>query len=241
MPRLQGMERKDLLLKNAQIFISQGKSLDQFASKNVKVLVVGNPANTNCLIAQTNAPSIPKENFSALTRLDQNRARAQIASKLNIPVDSVQGVNIWGNHSATQYPNLYHGVLENYPQHGLVTPVAAAIGDQAWVEQTFIPGVQQRGAAVINARKSSSAVSAANAISDHTHDWLVGSSGKTVSMGVTTDGSYGVPKGLIYSFPVICHRGTYRIVQGLKIGAFSQKYLDATTKELQEEKSGVGL
>jgi len=227
MPRLQGMERKDLLLKNAQIFISQGKSLDQFASKNVKVLVVGNPANTNCLIAQTNAPSIPKENFSALTRLDQNRARAQIASKLNIPVDSVQGVNIWGNHSATQY--------------GLVTPVAAAIGDQAWVEQTFIPGVQQRGAAVINARKSSSAVSAANAISDHTHDWLVGSSGKTVSMGVTTDGSYGVPKGLIYSFPVICHRGTYRIVQGLKIGAFSQKYLDATTKELQEEKSGVGL
>jgi len=241
MPRLQGMERKDLLQKNAQIFKVQGKSLDTYASKNVKVLVVGNPANTNCLIAQTFAPSIPKGNFTALTRLDQNRARSQIALKLKVPVQSVQGVNIWGNHSATQYPDAYHGMVENYPAPGLSTPVSSAINDENWIQKTFIQTVQQRGAAVINARKSSSAVSAAKAISDHVRDWILGSDGKAISMGVSSDGSYGIAPGLIYSFPVICSRGTYRIVQGLKLDTFSQKALDVTTKELLEEKTAAGL
>jgi len=161
---------------------------------------------------------------------------------LNVPVQSVEGVNIWGNHSATQYPDAYHGVIENYPKAGISTPVSSAINDEGWIQKTWIPTVQQRGAAVIAARKSSSAVSAAKAISDHAHDWLLGSEGKAVSMGVSTDGSYGINAGLIYSFPVICQRGgTYQIVKGLKLDAFSQKALDATTKELLEEKTASGL
>jgi len=236
-PRKKGMERKDLLKSNADIFRVQGKSLSDYASRDVKVLVVGNPANTNSLIAQVNAPSIPKENFTALTRLDHNRARSQIALKLNVPIEDVHNVAIWGNHSSTQYPDVSSGYISNWPKPGLKHPIKSALNDEAWIEKEFIPTVQQRGAAIIQARNSSSAGSAARAIVDHMRDWLVGTRpGEWVSMGVISDGSYGAPKDIIYSFPVTCSGGKWQIVQGLNLNEFSKKRLELTANELVEER-----
>jgi len=236
-PRGPGMQRADLLSQNAAIFAGQGKALDQYASKNVKVVVVGNPANTNAMIAMTNAPSIPKQNFTALTRLDQNRAMAQIAQKTGKPVSSVKNVIIWGNHSQTQYPDVNHAFIAS---GGKKSAVRAEIKNDEYLNGEFIKLVQDRGAAIIAARKLSSAASAANATVDHMHDWLLGTpQGEVVSMAVCSDGSYGVPKGLIYSYPVTCKAGKWTIVQGLKIDAFSQKKMDITTAELVEEKKSA--
>jgi malate dehydrogenase len=234
-PRKEGMERKDLLLKNAAIFKEQGAALDKYAKKSVKVVVVGNPANTNAYLAMTNAPSIPRENFSALTRLDHNRARAQIAEKLKIPVTKVHNVIIWGNHSSTQYPDVSHGSVctESGKQS-----VREAIKDDTYLNGEFITTVQQRGAAIIKARKLSSAASAAKAIIDHMRDWIFGTpEGEFISMAVASEGSYDVPKDLIYSFPVTCKDGKYQIVKGLTIDEFSRKKLDLTANELIEEKN----
>jgi len=234
-PRKEGMERKDLLMKNAAIFKEQGAALDQYAKKTVKVLVVGNPANTNAYLAMTNAPSIPRENFSALTRLDHNRAKAQIAARLGLPIGAVHNVVIWGNHSSTQYPDVSHGYVCG--ENGNKTPIKDAIKDHAWLQGEFITIVQQRGAVIIKARKLSSAASAAKAIIDHMRDWVFGTpEGEYISMAVCSDGSYGVPKDLIYSFPVICKGGKYSIVQGLSIDDFSRSKMDLTAKELEEEK-----
>jgi malate dehydrogenase len=237
-PRGPGMERKDLLRDNGKIFEAQGKALDKYAKKTVKVCVVGNPANTNALIASLNAPSIPASNFTALTRLDQNRAEAQIAQKVGVPVDSVRNVIIWGNHSATQYPDVTHATITDFPKAGFTETVASTVCPK-WLKETFIPAVQKRGAAIIAARKLSSAASAANAVCDHIHDWLVGTKpGQVVSMGVISDGnSYGVKEGLIYSFPVTCNRGIWRIVEGYKIDDYSQEKMNLTEKELSEEKA----
>jgi malate dehydrogenase len=234
MPRKEGMERKDLLKANAAIFKEQGKALNDYAARDVKVVVVGNPANTNALLAMTSAPNLPKENFSALTRLDHNRARGQIAKRLKLTVDSVHNTIIWGNHSSTQYPDTTHAfVLHN----GAKVPVREAVKDDTWLQTEFITTVQQRGAAVIKARKLSSAASAANAIVGHMHDWVLGTStGEYVSMGVPSDGSYGVPEGIIYSFPVTCSGGKWKIVQGLDISDFSRKKMDETAAELVDEK-----
>jgi len=235
-PRREGMERKDLLARNAAIFKEQGAALNQYAKKSVKVLVVGNPANTNGFLAMHNAPSIPRENFSALTRLDHNRAKAQIAAKLGVSVERVHNVVIWGNHSSTQYPDVSHGYVEDATGHHV--PVAEAVKDQAWLQNEFITTVQQRGAVIIKARKFSSAASAANAIINHLRDWIYGTpEGEYVSMAVVSDGSYGVPKDLIYSFPVTCLNGKYTIVQGLSIDEFSRKKMDHTAAELLEEKN----
>jgi len=232
-PRRPGMERKDLLEKNADIFKAQGAMLDAHASRNVKVLVVGNPANTNCLIMQACAPSIPKENFSALTRLDHNRAKSQIARRLNVGVGSVKNVIIWGNHSSTQYPDVSHGVFE---RDGASTPILSAV-DADWVRGDFITTVQKRGAAIIEARKLSSAASAAKAITDHMRDWVNGTQeGEYVSMAVASDGSYGIAEGVFYSFPVTTSGGNYTIVQGLSVDDFSRTKMDATAKELFEER-----
>jgi len=238
-PRGPGMERKDLLTANAAIFSGQGKALNQYASKNVKVLVVGNPANTNALIAKENAPSIPAENFHAMTMLDLNRAKSMIAAKANCTVDQVQNVIIWGNHSATQYPDINHGVLTCVPVGGVKSSIRSAINDDGYLRDTFIKAVQQRGAAIIAAREKSSAASAASAALDHIRQWLSpeGSKGQYTSMGVVSDGSYGIPKGLIFSFPVISGNGSYKIVQGLKIDAFSQEKIKLTTDELLQEKA----
>jgi len=237
-PRQKGMERKDLLKKNCAIFEEQGKALDQYASRDVKVVVVGNPANTNAAIAMANAPSIPKKNFSALTRLDHNRAQSQVAKRLGVPVQNVQNVVIWGNHSSTQYPDVNLAYVEDFPAKGIKTPVRPALNDEKWVQGEFISTVQQRGAAVIQARKLSSAASAANAVLNHMQDWLQGTpSGKIVSMAVASDGSYGIPADVMYSFPVTCASGDWKIVQGLKLDEFSRKKLDATLQELQEEKT----
>ncbi|PIK34708.1 cytosolic malate dehydrogenase [Apostichopus japonicus] len=235
MPRKPGMERKDLLKANCRIFQAQGKAMDQFAKKTIKVLVVGNPANTNCLIAQRSAPSIPKENFTCLTRLDQNRAQAQIADRLGLPTNKVCDVTIWGNHSTTQYPDALHAKAEI---DGVSTPVFAAVKDDAWLTGPFIETVQKRGAAVLAARKLSSAMSAAKAICDHMRDWWFGTQGdKWVSMGVSSDGNtYGIPEGLIYSFPVCIQNKQWTIVQGLEINDFSRKKMDTSAKELAEEK-----
>jgi len=233
-PRREGMERKDLLLKNAAIFREQGAALDKFAKKSVKVVVVGNPANTNAYLAMTNAPSIPRENFSALTRLDHNRAKSQIAARLKIPVTHVHNVVIWGNHSSTQYPDVSHGYISS--DSGKQS-VRDAIKDDAYLQGDFITVVQQRGAAIIKARKLSSAASAAKAIIDHMRDWIFGTAeGEIVSMGVASDGSYEVPKDLIYSFPVTCKDGKYTIVQGLSVDEFSRKKMDLTAAELTDEK-----
>jgi len=237
-PRGPGMQRKDLLTSNAKIFEGQGKALNQWANKNVKVLVVGNPANTNCMITQMNAPNIPKENFTAMTRLDQNRAVAQIATRLKVPVKNVRNVIIWGNHSKTQYPDVNHAFVSDHPKHGVVTPVRKAINDEKWLNGEFIEVVQDRGAAIIAARKLSSAASAANAAIDHMRTWIMGTpKGEYVSMGVISDGSYGIPKGLCFSYPVSCSNGSWKICQGLKIDDFSQGKLKVTTDELLEEKS----
>src|SRR5580658_3769187 len=219
-PRGPGMERKDLLLENAKIFSAQGKALNEFASRDVRVLVVGNPANTNALIAQRNAPSLSPQQFTAMTRLDHNRALAQVSEKSGAPLAKIGKVIIWGNHSATQYPDLHHATVEG-------KPAIPAVGE-SWFKETFIPTVQQRGAAVIKARGTSSAASAGSAALDHVHDWLLGSrDGDWVSMGVPSDGSYGIPEGVIYSYPVTCKNGKYSIVQGLEIGEFSRQKMQA--------------
>uniref|UniRef100_A0A7S4MAZ8 Malate dehydrogenase n=1 Tax=Vannella robusta TaxID=1487602 RepID=A0A7S4MAZ8_9EUKA len=237
-PRREGMERKDLLEKNCAIFKQQGAALAKVASKNVKVLVVGNPANTNSLIALTSAKgAIPKENFTALTRLDHNRARNQIAKKLGVTIPQVQNVVIWGNHSSTQYPDVSYGFVTDYPNKGDRTSVADAVNDQEWLQGEFIRTVQKRGAAIIDARKLSSAGSAAQAICDHMRNWVLGTSeGEYVSMAVPSDGSYGVPEGIIYSFPVTCKDGSYTIVPNLEVSEFSKEKMVATANELQGER-----
>lgn len=231
-PRGPGMERKDLLEANAAIFSAQGKALNDNASKDIKVLVVGNPANTNSLIAQRNAPDINPRQFTAMTRLDHNRALSQIANKTGTSINDVTHMTIWGNHSATQYPDL-HGAKVN-------GQAAIDMVDQSWYEDDFIPTVQQRGAAIINARGASSAASAANAAIAHMRSWALGTAeGDWVSMGVYSDGSYGIAEGLIYSFPCVCKDGDWEIVQGLEINDFSRAKMTATEMELAEERDAV--
>jgi malate dehydrogenase len=230
-PRGPGMERKDLLEANAAIFSVQGKSLNDNASKDVKVLVVGNPANTNCLIAQRNAPDLDSRQFTAMTRLDHNRAKTQLAQKTGKHANDIAGLTIWGNHSATQYPDISHATVAGSNAMDLV--------DQAWLEGDFIPTVQQRGAAIIKARGLSSAASAANAAIDHMRDWAMGTGGDVVSMAVYSDGSYGIQEGLIYSFPCTCENGDWSIVQGLDINDFSQQKMSDTEAELKGEQEAV--
>ena len=234
MPRKQGMERADLLSANGAIFTVQGKAISDNAADDVRILVVGNPANSNALIAMNNAPDTPSERFTAMTRLDHNRAKAQLAAKAGVGVDDVSRMTIWGNHSATQYPDVFHAEVAGKPGFD------AAGGDQAWLENEFIPTVQQRGAAIIKARGLSSAASAANAAIDHMHDWVLGTpEGDWVSMAVPSDGSYGVPEGLISGFPVTCSGGRYEIVQGLDIDDFSRSRIDASVAELGDERDAV--
>jgi malate dehydrogenase len=231
-PRGPGMERKDLLLANAQIFSAQGKALNEVAKRNVKVLVVGNPANTNALIARENAKGLDPRNFTAMTRLDHNRAKAQLAAKVGAPVTAVSGVIVWGNHSATQFPDLAHAKVAK--------KAALAAVSRDWYEREFIPKVQQRGAAIIKARGASSAASAASAAIDHVRDWALGTRGKDwVSMAVASDGSYGIGEGVVYSFPVRCKGGKYQIVRGLDVDDFARAKLDATDAELRDERAGV--
>ena len=233
MPRKAGMERGDLLSANGAIFTAQGKALNDHAADDVRITVTGNPANTNALIAMSNAPDIPTERFSALTRLDHNRALSQLSAKLGAPVSDITHMTIWGNHSATQYPDLFHAKVGG-------KNAAEVVGDQDWLENTFIPTVAKRGAAIIEARGSSSAASAASATIDHTRDWLLGSpEGDWVSMAVPSDGSYGVPEGLISSFPCVCKDGKYEIVQGLEIDDFSRGKIDASVAELVDERNAV--
>lgn len=232
MPRKEGMERKDLLTANSAIFSVQGKAINDHASRNIKVLVVGNPANTNALIAQQNAPDINPRNFTAMTRLDHNRALSQLAEKLEVHTTDIHKMIIWGNHSATQYPDVHHASVKG--------AAVTALVDMAWVTDPFIPVVQQRGAAIIKARKASSAASAASAAIDHVRDWALGTAeGDWVSMGVPSDGSYGVAPGVIYSYPCVCRDGEYQIVQGLDINSFSQQRMEVTEKELREERAAV--
>ena len=232
-PRGPGMERKDLLEANGRIFGPQGRALDRVASRKVKVLVVGNPANTNCLIAMKNAPSLKPTQFTGMMRLDHNRAVSQISQKISRPVPSIRKVAVWGNHSATQYPDLFSAEADG-------RKVWPMINDQAWLEQTFIPTVQKRGAAIIEARGLSSAASAANAAIDHMRDWISGSrEGDWVTMGVPSDGSYGIPEGVIFGYPVTCRGGEYQIVKGVEVSEFSRKRIDATLKELHEERDSV--
>lgn len=229
MPRREGMERKDLLAANVKIFKEQGHALDQFAKKNVKVLVVGNPANTNAFICSHYAPSIPKRNFSAMTRLDQNRAMAQLAKKCGVSIEDVKNVIIWGNHSSTQFPDPSHATIKGKP--------ASELLDKAWCENEFMPLVQKRGAAVIAARKLSSAMSAAKAASDHMKDWFLGTEeGTWVSMAVPSDGSYGTPKDIVYSFPVTISNGEWSIVQGLTVSDFAKEKMRLTAEELLQER-----
>jgi len=231
-PRTKGMERAELLSENGKIFTVQGKALNGHAASDVKVLVVGNPANTNCLIAMNNAPDVPRERFTAMLRLDHNRAVAQLATKLAVPVSAITEMGVWGNHSPTMYPDLFHAKVNGHQ-------AAGAVDDQAWIENDYLPNVGKRGAAVIEARGASSAASAANAAIDHVHDWVAGTNGGWVSMGVPSDGSYGVPEGLISGFPCTCANGEYSIVQGLEIDAFSQAKIDATVAELVSERDTV--
>jgi len=230
-PRGPGMERKDLLEANAAIFSVQGKAINDHASRDVKVIVVGNPANTNALIAYRNAPDLDRGQFTAMTRLDHNRAMAQLANKTGKHSTDVQSMIIWGNHSATQYPDIHHCQVAGDEATSLV--------DQDWVVNDFIPTVQQRGAAIIKARGLSSAASAANAAIEHMRDWALGTNGQIVSMAIPSDGSYGIEEGLIYSFPVTCENGQYSIVQGLEINDFSRDLMDKTAAELTEERDGV--
>jgi len=235
-PRGPGMERKDLLEANGKIFAPQGQALDRVASRDVKVLVVGNPANTNCLIAMKNAKSLKPAQFTAMMRLDHNRAVSQVAQKIGKPISAVRKMAVWGNHSATQYPDLFHAEVGEMSEGKKVWPM---INDQAWLEQTFIPTVQKRGAAIIEARGLSSAASAANAAIDHIRDWVKGSrDGDWVSMGIPSDGSYGIPEGIIYGYPVTCKGGRYEIVKGIEVSEFARKRMDATLKELHEERVG---
>lgn len=238
MPRKDGMERADLLEANGGIFGPQGKAINDSASKDVKILVVGNPANTNALIAQAAAPDLDPRQFTAMMRLDHNRALTQVAQKAGVAVTEVTNMTIWGNHSATQYPNLFHTKINGQN-------AAELINDQDWLENDFIPTVQKRGAAIIKARGSSSAASAANAAIDHMHDWAMGTpDGDWVSMGIPSDGSYGVPEGIMASFPVTCADGDYSIVQGLELEDFSRGKIDASAAELVAERdtvAGLGL
>jgi malate dehydrogenase len=232
LPRKEGMERKDLIGKNAQIFSSQGKILDKVAKKSVKVVVVGNPANTNCLITMKSAPSIPRENFTCLTRLDHNRAIGQLAIRAHKSAVDVKNPIIWGNHSSTQYPDARFAHIGNVPAPNVV--------EKHWLENEFVSTIQQRGAAVIKARGASSALSAANAIIDHMHDWILGTPENVwVSMGVPADGSYGISDELIFSYPVKCSHGKYHIVTGLEIDSFSQGKIDATKNELIDERKAA--
>jgi len=232
-PRSKGMERSDLLSANGGIFKPQGEALNQHAASDIKVLVVGNPANTNCLIAQSNAPDIPRERFTAMMRLDHNRAIAQIAAKTGTQVSDITNMTIWGNHSATQYPDVFHAGVQG-------RAAAEAVDDQAWIENDFIPTVQKRGAAIIEARGASSAASAANAAIDHVRDWVLGSpDGDWVSMAIPSDGSYGIEAGVFCGHPCTCSDGTYEIVQGLEIDGFSRSRIDATVNELREEREAV--
>ncbi len=231
-PRGPGMERKDLLEANAAIFSVQGKAINKHASRDIRVLVVGNPANTNALIASSNAPDIDASNFTAMTRLDHNRAKAQLAAKTDCHVNDIQCMTIWGNHSATQYPDINHATVKGGKASDLV--------DQAWLKDKFIPVVQQRGAAIIEARGASSAASAASAAIDHMHDWALGTpKGDWVSMAIPADGSYGIEPGIIYSFPVRCSGGRYKIVTGLAIDDFSRARMDKTEAELREERAAI--
>ena len=232
-PRGPGMERKDLLEANGKIFAPQGRALDGVASRNVKVLVVGNPANTNCLIAMRNAPSLKPTQFTGMMRLDHNRAISQISQKISRPVTAIRKVAVWGNHSATQYPDLFNAEADG-------RKVWPMINDQAWLEQNFIPTVQKRGAAIIDARGLSSAASAANAAIDHMRDWISGSrEGDWVTMGVPSDGSYGIAEGVIFGYPVTCRGGQYQVVKGIELSEFSRRRIDATLKELHEERDSV--
>jgi len=232
-PRGPGMERKDLLEANGKIFAPQGKALNAVASRNVKVLVVGNPANTNALIAMKNAPDLNPAQFTAMMRLDHNRAVGQIAQKVAKPLTSIRKVTIWGNHSATQYPDLFQAEADG-------RKVWPMINDPNWLEKEFIPTVQKRGAAIIEARGLSSAASAANAAMDHVRDWVHGTrEGDWVSMGIPSDGSYGIPEGVLYGYPVTCRNGQYQIVKGIEVGDFSRARMDATLKELHEERDSI--
>ncbi len=230
-PRGPGMERKDLLLENAKIFSAQGRALDAAASRDVKVLVVGNPANTNALIARENAKGLDPRNFTAMTRLDHNRAKAQLAAKTSVHVSAVRGVIIWGNHSATQFPDLAHATVNGRPALEQVP--------EAWYRDEFIPTVQQRGAAIIKARGASSAASAASAAIDHMRDWALGTGDDWVSMAVASDGSYGIAEGVVFSYPVRCSGGRYEIVQGLDLDDFAREKIRITDNELREERDGV--
>jgi len=231
-PRGPGMERKDLLEANGAIFSPQGKALNAHAKRDVKVLVVGNPANTNALIAQQNAPDLDPKCFTAMVRLDHNRALSQLAEKTGAHTTDMRKVTIWGNHSSTQYPDIHQTTIKGKPALGQV--------DEKWYKETFIPTVQQRGAAIIKARGASSAASAASAAVDHMRDWALGTAdGDWVSMGIPSDGSYGIKPGVIYGYPVTCKGGKYSIVQGLEVNAFSRELMDATDKELREERAGV--
>lgn len=229
-PRGPGMERSELMEANAAIFSVQGKALNDHASRDVKVLVVGNPANTNCLIAQRNAPDLDPRNFTSMMRLDHNRALAQLAAKAGTPVSEIEGLAVWGNHSPTMYPDLHHTTVAGTPALDLV--------DMAWLDDEFIPTVQKRGAAIIDARGSSSAASAANAAIDHVRDWMADTGG-VISMGVLSDGSYGIAEGLFFSFPVKCAGGDWEIVQGLSVNDYSRAKLDITEGELKEERELV--
>jgi malate dehydrogenase len=231
-PRGPGMERAELLAVNAEIFTAQGKALDKVASRNVKVLVVGNPANTNAYIAMKSAPSLPRKNFTAMLRLDHNRALSQIAAKTGKPVAAIEKLAVWGNHSPTMYADYRFATIDG-------KSVKDMIDDQPWNADTFLPTVGKRGAAIIAARGVSSAASAANAAIDHMHDWALGTNGKWVTMGIPSDGQYGIPKDVMFGFPVTCEGGEYKLVEGLAIDAFSQERINVTLAELQGEQDGV--
>jgi malate dehydrogenase len=232
MPRKAGMERSELLAVNGKIFVGQGKALNDVASRNVKVLVVGNPANTNAWIAMKSAPDLARKNFTAMLRLDHNRAASQIAAKTGKPVASIEKLAVWGNHSPTMYADYRFATIDGQP-------VKAMINDDAWNKDTFLPTVGKRGAAIIEARGLSSAASAANAAIDHMRDWALGTSGKWVTMGIPSDGQYGIPKDTMFGYPVTVANGEYKVVEGLDIDAFSQERINLTLKELQEEQDGV--
>jgi malate dehydrogenase len=231
-PRTKGMERAELLSENGKIFTGQGKALNAKAASDVKILVVGNPANTNCLIAMNNAPDIPRERFTSMMRLDHNRAIAQLANKLERPTTDVSEMGVWGNHSPTMYPDLFHAKVRGELAAGVVD-------DQSWIENDFLPNVGKRGAAIIEARGASSAASAASAAIDHVSDWIKGTNGGWVSMGIPSDGSYDIPEGLISGFPCTCEGGEYELVQGLELDAFSREKIDASVLELTEERDTV--
>lgn len=231
-PRSKGMERKDLLEANGAIFTGQGKALNEVASRSVKVLVVGNPANTNAYIAMKSAPDLPAANFTAMLRLDHNRALSQLSAKTGKPVDSIEKLVVWGNHSPTMYPDYRFASIDGQP-------APAAVNDEPWYRDTFIPTVGKRGAAIIEARGLSSAASAANAAIDHVRDWVLGTAGKWTTMGIPSDGSYDIPEGIIYGFPVTCSAGNYAMVRDLEIDAFSREKMNLTLKELEEERDAI--